>query len=348
MSTSELHALQEQLTTSIASTMQHITSLDSVTKKEQKELVSSIQTLGQYIGILSLTNKEELDFVRQSILSLSRSLRQQLASLELKVDCAVQSSNYSSTKLNEDFYSALSGDLSLEVLSHNNAAFGAQARCATTTNVTLSGLQTIDTVSVVADDLVLVKDQTTKSENGVYKAATGAWTRAPGLSVDAEIKSTYGLFVTEGSVNEHKHYVLQTESGTIDTTDLVFNEVLSTSQNLLAADLNASSNYTRTLEVRLVDSTGKIQRWANFEPTITPAETVVDADVGVPVVEYTPNPAANPKFKNGSLLLTVKPDVDSGATKTYAASDSIDFTIDLSGNILCANVPNLQLTYPIL
>jgi len=44
-------------------------------------------------------------------------------------------------------------------------------RAATTANITLSGAQTIDGVSVVAGDRVLVKDQSTASQNGIYVAA---------------------------------------------------------------------------------------------------------------------------------------------------------------------------------
>lgn len=50
---------------------------------------------------------------------------------------------------------------------------------ATTANITLSGLQTIDTYSVADGDRVLVKDQTNQTENGIYVASTGAWTRSP-------------------------------------------------------------------------------------------------------------------------------------------------------------------------
>jgi hypothetical protein len=55
---------------------------------------------------------------------------------------------------------------------------------ATTANITLSGVQTIDGVTTAgAGDIgtakrILVKNQTTASQNGVYDAAAGAWTRA--------------------------------------------------------------------------------------------------------------------------------------------------------------------------
>jgi len=49
---------------------------------------------------------------------------------------------------------------------------------ATLTNITLSGLQTIDGKAVVAGDRVLVKDQSTAANNGIYIASASAWTRS--------------------------------------------------------------------------------------------------------------------------------------------------------------------------
>src|SRR5574343_963665 len=51
-------------------------------------------------------------------------------------------------------------------------------RAATTANITLSGTQTIDGVSVIAGDRVLVKNQSTASANGIYVVAAGAWSRS--------------------------------------------------------------------------------------------------------------------------------------------------------------------------
>jgi hypothetical protein len=59
---------------------------------------------------------------------------------------------------------------------------------ATTANITLSGTQTIDTVSVIAGDRVLVKDQTTTQDNGIYIVAAGAWTRAPDADTNADLQ----------------------------------------------------------------------------------------------------------------------------------------------------------------
>ena len=50
---------------------------------------------------------------------------------------------------------------------------------AATTNITLSGAQTIATIAVVTGDRVLVIGQTDPIENGIYLVTSGAWDRAP-------------------------------------------------------------------------------------------------------------------------------------------------------------------------
>lgn len=69
------------------------------------------------------------------------------------------------------------------------------ARCATIANDTLSGLAARDAITPVAGEIVLVRQQTTVAENGLYAAAAGAWSRVPETMV-------YGLTVSvaEGNV----------------------------------------------------------------------------------------------------------------------------------------------------
>lgn len=57
-------------------------------------------------------------------------------------------------------------------------------RVATTAGITLSGAQTIDGIAVTAGQRVLVKNQATASENGIYVVAAGAWSRSPDAAQD--------------------------------------------------------------------------------------------------------------------------------------------------------------------
>jgi len=76
-------------------------------------------------------------------------------------------------------------------------------KAATVANITLSGVQTVDTIALVAGDRVLVKDQTIQSENGIYVVSATAWTRATDfdqVSPIDEINSA-AVFVSNGTVN---------------------------------------------------------------------------------------------------------------------------------------------------
>ncbi len=101
-------------------------------------------------------------------------------------------------------------------------AFKLPCRVATTANITLSGLQTIDGVTVVADDRVLVKDQTTGSQNGIYVADTGAWVRAPDFDGTRDSVQGTLVLITSGTDNATTVYQLTTATPVIGTSSLTF------------------------------------------------------------------------------------------------------------------------------
>ena len=135
-------------------------------------------------------------------------------------------------------------------------------KIATTGNITLSGTQTIDGVSISADERVLVKDQTDASENGIYDCKAGAWARSSDFDSNTEVTSGAFTFVEQGTVNADAGFVLTTDGSiTVGTTDLAFTQFsgagsvsagdgLSKSGNTLSADLKANSG--------LVISSGEI------------------------------------------------------------------------------------------
>ena len=93
---------------------------------------------------------------------------------------------------------------------------------ATTANITLSGAQTIDGVSVVATDRVLVKDQSTQSQNGIYICSAGAWSRAGDADTGPEIQGA-AVFVKGGTVNGGGRYVSNVAGTiTIGSTAITF------------------------------------------------------------------------------------------------------------------------------
>jgi hypothetical protein len=101
-------------------------------------------------------------------------------------------------------------------------------RAATTVNGDLATAfadgQTVDGVALATGDRILIKNQTTASENGIYTVnATGAPTRATDFDEDADVAYGAFTFVEEGTTNADSGWVLSTD-GTIviGTTDLAF------------------------------------------------------------------------------------------------------------------------------
>lgn len=95
-------------------------------------------------------------------------------------------------------------------------------RVATTANITLSGTQTIDGVAVVAGDRVLVKNQSTTSQNGIYVVAAGAWSRSTDADSWNELISAF-TFVEEGTANADTGWVSTANAGgTLGTTAITF------------------------------------------------------------------------------------------------------------------------------
>ena len=96
-------------------------------------------------------------------------------------------------------------------------------RAATTANITLSGLQTIDDISLVVGNRVLVKDQSTGAQNGIYVVASGAWTRATDADGAGEITPRATVAVEEGTENNGRKFtVTNTGTITIGSTPIVW------------------------------------------------------------------------------------------------------------------------------
>jgi len=91
-------------------------------------------------------------------------------------------------------------------------------RAATTANISLSGAQTIDGVSIIAGDRVLVKNQSAAAENGIYVAASGSWARAADMDAWSETPGA-NVWVEEGTANGDRAFVCTANAGgTLGTT----------------------------------------------------------------------------------------------------------------------------------
>lgn len=146
-------------------------------------------------------------------------------------------------------------------------------KVATTANITLSGTQTIDDIAVVADDRVLVKDQSTASENGIYVVAAGAWSRADDADTFDKHAGAF-FFVEEGTTNADNGFVGTVDTGgTLDTTDITFVQFSGAGQITAGTGLTKSGN---TINVVTADS-GRI---------VTNADNIDLATTGVSAGTY--------------------------------------------------------------
>lgn len=129
-------------------------------------------------------------------------------------------------------------------------------KAATTGNITLSGTQTIDGVSVGAGDRVLVKEQTVKTQNGIYVVAAGAWARADDADNTPGSEVTNGMFcfVEGGTINGKAGFVLTTSDPiSLGSSDLEF-ALFSVSGTVIAG--NGLSKTGDTLEVNVASNGG--------------------------------------------------------------------------------------------
>lgn len=89
-------------------------------------------------------------------------------------------------------------------------------RAASTTNVTLTSVSTsLDGITLVAGDRVLVKDQSTHSQNGIYVVGTvsggnAPWTRAADMQAALDVDSGMLIGVSEGTVSANTIYQMTT------------------------------------------------------------------------------------------------------------------------------------------
>ena len=145
-------------------------------------------------------------------------------------------------------------------------------RAATTGNITLSAAQTIDGISIIAGDRVLVKSQTDARENGIYVCAAGSWARAGDMNVSAEFPSA-AVFVQEGTDNADLGFVCTVNEDFVMDTDncdwtqftglgqVTAGDGLQKTGNEISVDLKADSG----LEISGSELAAKIDTAAGIE-----------------------------------------------------------------------------------
>ena len=119
----------------------------------------------------------------------------------------------------------------------------ASVKAATVANITLSNTQTVDGVALAVGDRVLVKDQATAAQNGIYVVASGTWLRSTDADTDAEVTSGMFTFVEQGTVNADSGWALSTDGAiVVGTTALTFVQFSGAGQITAGAGLTKTGN----------------------------------------------------------------------------------------------------------
>jgi hypothetical protein len=214
--------------------------------------------------------------------------------------------------------------------------FHQPVRVATTANITLSGTQTIDGVSVIAGDRVLVKDQTTQTQNGLYVVAAGAWSRAADAdnTPDGELKGGDFTLVLEGTVGSGYGYVCSNTSAiTIGTTNVTY--VAFNAAKAISAGTGLTESTPGTIDI----ATGGVTS------AMIADGTIVDADINATAA------IAQSKISGLSASLSAKADLASptftgtvsGITKSMVGLGSVDNTADTAKPVSTAQQTALDL-----
>ena len=209
-------------------------------------------------------------------------------------------------------------------------------RVATTESITLSGTQTIDGVSVIAGDRVLVKNQGAAT-NGIYTVAAGSWSRSTDADSSAEVTAGMFTFVSEGTENADSGWVLTTnDTITLGTTVLSFAQFSGAGQITAGSGLTKSGN---TLNVGTASSSRIVVNSDDIDlATITQSDS--SGSDGSTFVQSVTRDG----YGRVSGVITAAVQNASTSVKGIASFDSGDFSVTSGAVIIkAAGVDNSQL-----
>jgi hypothetical protein len=219
----------------------------------------------------------------------------------------------------------------------------ASVRAATTANVTLaSDLEngdTLDGVTLATGDRILVKNQSTGSQNGIYVVkASGAPDRSTDADTGAELTSNFAVFVEEGTANADQGYVLTNDGAiTVGTTALTFTQFTGLGQIVAGDGLAKTGNTLNVTAGTGISITGDaVTNDGVLSITGTANQITASASTGTITLSGPQDlhSAASPAFAAitlpdalvGSALATASTSatvIDSWSTGTYSSAKYI-------------------------
>lgn len=191
-------------------------------------------------------------------------------------------------------------------------------KAASVNNLTLSGLQTVDAVSLLADDRILVKDQTLPIQNGIYLVKAAAWVYAPDYPTSTSAQGL-ALLVEFGSVNIGTSFVVKGDDPyTIGTSDIIWVKFAS------GGGVNAGNGLGKTGSTLFINADN------------TTIEIVTDA------IQVKNNSIDSTKLTN--LAVTTAKLVDLSVTTEKLNTSSVTTAKILDSNVTNAKLQNSSIT----
>ena len=229
-------------------------------------------------------------------------------------------------------------------------AIKAECQVATTGNITLSGLQTIDGYTTLANDRVLVKNQTTLAQNGIYVASTGAWARSSDANTWNSLISAF-TFIMNGTTQQNSGWVCTiTSGGTLGTTPVTWSQLASAASYFAGTGLTLSS-YTfsitpvgtsgtygsaSSVPVFVTNASGQVSSVTNTTISIAPSQI----NATIPNSGLTNSTISGVALGSNLANLTAGTNITFSSGTTYNGSSAI--TINASSTMVYpgAGIPN--------
>ena len=215
-----------------------------------------------------------------------------------------------------------------------------------------NGAISIDGVSLSVNDRVLVKDQTTQTQNGFYKVTTVGsgsaafvLTRTPDADAASELTGGAFTFVEEGTANADNGFVLTTNgTPTLGTTNITFEQFSGAGQISAGAGLTKTGN---TIDV--VGTADKITVSANAltiastyigQSSITTLGTITTGVWNGTAIAATSGGTGLTSIAKGSVLVANSANtlsaLDGGGSNDgvlfyTASSDTLSFATSIDG-----------------
>ncbi len=216
----------------------------------------------------------------------------------------------------------------------NDAVAGLRTRiiceAATTANVTLSSdLQngdTIDGVTLATGDQVLVKDQSTASQNGIYTVvSSGTASRSTDFDAIGELSGQM-VIINQGSTNDNTIWLCTTNNTvTLDSDSITFSKI--TPSNVGDVTLTGTQTLTnKTITSPIIDGNGAVFEGSTadaYETTLTPVDPTADR------TQYLLNQTGYVALLNAATTTTITStpaelNILDGATTTYSELNIMD------------------------